>query len=103
MLETKVVTAHVPRDLADEVDKVAERLQRSRGWVVKQALRAWLVQQESNMAPTGFAEAQKPFSDVTTKQETATALDAVAALKTLRKTTTLGDISWRDLRDSGRK
>jgi len=45
-LETKVLTAHVPIDLADKVDYLAERLDRSRGWVVKQALAAWVDQEE---------------------------------------------------------
>lgn len=43
---TKVLTAHVPVELADKVDKVAERLERSRGWVMKQALAAWIAQEE---------------------------------------------------------
>ena len=37
---TKVVTAHLPKDLAEKVDQLAERLERSRGWIVKQALYA---------------------------------------------------------------
>ena len=40
--ETKVLTAHVPLPLADKVDQMAARLERSRGWVVKQALAAWV-------------------------------------------------------------
>lgn len=43
---TKVVTAHVPRDLAEKVDAAASRLDRSRGWVVKQALAAWVDQED---------------------------------------------------------
>ncbi|MDR1424423.1 MAG: ribbon-helix-helix domain-containing protein [Azoarcus sp.] len=43
---TKVLTAHVPRSLADKVDLMAERLERSRGWIMKQALSAWLDQEE---------------------------------------------------------
>ncbi|MHA3903893.1 CopG family ribbon-helix-helix protein [Castellaniella sp. WN] len=43
---TKVLTAHVPLQLADKVDKVAARLDRSRDWVVKQALAAWIAQEE---------------------------------------------------------
>ena len=39
---TKVLTAHVPLNLADRVDAMATRLERSRGWVVKQALAAWV-------------------------------------------------------------
>ncbi|MGH8604368.1 MAG: CopG family ribbon-helix-helix protein [Gammaproteobacteria bacterium] len=44
--ETKVITAHVPLPLAEKVDQVAARLERSRGWIVKQALAAWLDQEE---------------------------------------------------------
>ncbi|MEY4588008.1 MAG: hypothetical protein RL497_84 [Pseudomonadota bacterium] len=40
--DTKVLTAHIPRTLADKVDQLAERIDRSRGWVVKQALTAWI-------------------------------------------------------------
>jgi predicted transcriptional regulator len=43
---TKVLTAHVPLNLADKVDAMASRLDRSRGWVVKQALAAWVDQEE---------------------------------------------------------
>ena len=45
-METKVFTAHVPLALARQVDALAERLDRSRGWVVKQALSAWIEQEE---------------------------------------------------------
>ena len=43
---TKVLTAHVPLPLAEKVDLMAERLERSRGWIIKQALSAWLDQEE---------------------------------------------------------
>jgi len=43
---TKVLTAHVPLALADQVDEVASKLERSRTWVIKQALSAWLAQEE---------------------------------------------------------
>ena len=46
MSETKVVTAHIPLSLAEKVDAVAARLERSRGWVMKQALAAWVDQEE---------------------------------------------------------
>ncbi|WP_159586314.1 CopG family ribbon-helix-helix protein [Chelativorans xinjiangense] len=45
-METKVLTAHVPLELAERVDQVASRLERSRGWIVKQALTAWIEQEE---------------------------------------------------------
>ncbi len=44
--ETKVLTAHVPLHLAEKVEAMAARLERSRGWVVKQALAAWVDQEE---------------------------------------------------------
>ena len=44
--ETKVLTAHVPIPLAEKIDQMAERLERSRGWIMKQALSAWLDQEE---------------------------------------------------------
>ena len=45
-MDTKVITAHVPLPLADKVDQLAVRLERSRGWIVKQALSAWVEQEE---------------------------------------------------------
>lgn len=45
-IETKVMTAHVPLPLAEKVDQMAARLDRSRGWIMKQALSAWLGQEE---------------------------------------------------------
>lgn len=40
--DTKVLTAHVPLQLAEKVDQMAVRMERSRGWIVKQALSAWV-------------------------------------------------------------
>ena len=34
----RVVTAHIPEALARDVDKIAGRLDRPRGWIVKEAL-----------------------------------------------------------------
>jgi predicted transcriptional regulator len=45
-LDTRVLTTHVPLPLAEKVDALAQRLDRSRGWVVKQALAAWIDQEE---------------------------------------------------------
>lgn len=45
-MTTKVLTAHVPLPLAEKVDQLAARLERSRGWIVKQALTAWVDQEE---------------------------------------------------------
>jgi predicted transcriptional regulator len=43
---TKVLTAHVPLPLAEKIDQMANRLERSRGWIIKQALSAWIAQEE---------------------------------------------------------
>ncbi len=44
--KTKVLTAHVPIQMAEKVDQMASRLERSRGWIMKQALAAWIDQEE---------------------------------------------------------
>ena len=45
-MTTKVLTAHVPLSLAEKVDQLAARLERSRGWIIKQALSAWVEEEE---------------------------------------------------------
>ena len=45
-MTTRVLTAHIPAPLADKVDELAARLERSRAWIVKQALTAWVDQEE---------------------------------------------------------
>jgi len=44
--KTRSVTAHVPEQRAQKVDLMAERLERSKNWIVKQALLAWIDQEE---------------------------------------------------------
>jgi len=44
---SKVLTAHIPLTLAEKVDKMAARLERSRGWIMKQALADWVNQEEA--------------------------------------------------------
>ena len=44
---TRALTADVPLPLADKVDQMAARLERSRGWIMKQALSAWIAQEEA--------------------------------------------------------
>ena len=51
-MTTKVLTAHVPLPLAEKVDQLAARLERSRGWIVKQALTAWVDQEEERQRLT---------------------------------------------------
>ena len=49
---TKVLTAHVPLPLAEKIDQIAARMERSRGWIVKQALSAWIDQEEERNSLT---------------------------------------------------
>ncbi|MEI6805933.1 MAG: ribbon-helix-helix domain-containing protein [Myxococcaceae bacterium] len=46
MMETKVLTAHVPLALSEQVDQFAQRIERSRGWILKQALSAWVTEEQ---------------------------------------------------------
>ncbi|KQN69577.1 CopG family transcriptional regulator [Duganella sp. Leaf61] len=62
--ETKVLTTHVPLPLADKVDMLAARLERSRGWVVKQALSAWVEQEEERSRLTREAMADVQVGNV---------------------------------------
>ena len=39
--DTKALAAHVPIALAEKIEAMASRLERSRGWVMKHALAAW--------------------------------------------------------------
>jgi predicted transcriptional regulator len=45
-MNTRVVTAHLPVDLADKMDRIAAEMDRPRGWIVKQALAAWIDREE---------------------------------------------------------
>lgn len=45
---TRVMTAHVPVSIAEKIDQFADKLERSRGWIVKQALSSWIAQQEEH-------------------------------------------------------
>ena len=57
-MNTKVLTAHVPLALAEKVDQLAARQDRSRGWIVKQALSAWIDQEEERNRLTREALAE---------------------------------------------
>ena len=57
-MNTKVFTAHVTLPLAEKVDQIAARMERSRGWIVKQALAAWIDQEEERRRLTLEAMAE---------------------------------------------
>jgi len=63
-METKVLTAHLPVALADKVEEMATRLERSKGWIVKQALAAWIDVEEERHRLTLDALASVNAGDV---------------------------------------
>jgi predicted transcriptional regulator len=42
----RVVTAKLPDELVSRMDEVAERIDRSKSWIVRQAVAEWLVEEE---------------------------------------------------------
>ena len=67
-MNTKVLTAHVPLELAEKVGQLAARLERSRGWVMKQALSAWVDLEEERDRLTREALADVDNGRVTAHQ-----------------------------------
>lgn len=45
-MDTRVVTAHLPTELAEKLDDLAERLDRPKGWVVKEAVASFVALEE---------------------------------------------------------
>ena len=45
-MDTRVVTAHLPSDLAEKLDGLAERLDRPKGWIVKEAIASYIALEE---------------------------------------------------------
>lgn len=45
-MDIKVGAAHIPIALADNLDVMAQRLDRSKALIIKQALAAWVDQEE---------------------------------------------------------
>ena len=46
---TRVLTAHIPEELAEKVDVYAKSMERSRAWIVKQALSNWVYREEEEV------------------------------------------------------
>lgn len=42
----RVVTAKLPDDLVVEMDEIAERMDRSKSWIVRQAVSEWLAEEQ---------------------------------------------------------
>ena len=81
--ETKVLTAHVPLPLAEKIDQMASRLERSRGWIMKQALSAWIHQEEERSRLTREAMADVDAGQVIDHQAVQAWADSLATDKPL--------------------
>lgn len=57
-MRNRVVTAHIPDQLARRLDSLAERLERPRGWVVKEAIEGYLALDEERHRQTLAALAE---------------------------------------------
>jgi predicted transcriptional regulator len=44
--EGRVVTAKLPDELVSRIDEVADRIDRSKSWIVRQALMEWLAEEQ---------------------------------------------------------
>ncbi len=42
----RVVTAKLPDDLVSQMDQVADRIERSKSWIVREALVQWLAEEQ---------------------------------------------------------
>jgi len=51
-MSTRVVTAHLPVDLARKLDGLADQLDRPRGWLVKEAVEAYVSLAEERRSET---------------------------------------------------
>jgi len=51
-MTTRVVTAHLPRELAEKLDGLADQLDRPRGWLVKEAVEAYVALAEERRRET---------------------------------------------------
>ena len=78
-VETRVLTAHVPVPLAEKVDHLAERLERSRGWIMKQALSSWISQEEERDRLTKEALADVDAGNVIEHQDVKAWADSLSA------------------------
>lgn len=58
---TRVLTTHIPQEMAAQIDQMAEKLERSKSWIVKQALTSWIEQESLRERLT-----REAFADVDT-------------------------------------
>lgn len=51
-MSTRVVTSHLPAELAEKLDGLAERLDRPKGWIVKEAIASYVALEDERRRMT---------------------------------------------------
>lgn len=54
-IETRVIEAHIPLRLAERLDRVSARTGHSQDWIIRQALAAWMAQEDERSHMTHAA------------------------------------------------
>lgn len=57
----RVVTANLPANIVDHLDEVAKRIDRSRSWILRQAVSEWLAEEQRRYELT--LEAMKSINE----------------------------------------
>ena len=73
--EGRVVTAKLPDDLVSQLDQIADRIDRSKSWIVREAVTEWLVEQGEIPAERVFVVAPKLTGDGIEDKGAATRVD----------------------------
>ncbi len=68
-MATRVVTSHLPEELAEKLDHYAARQDRSRGWIVRRAVSDWIAREEDRDAMTREALADVAAGRVVPHEE----------------------------------
>ncbi len=84
-MATRVVTAHLPADLARKLDGLAGRLDRPRGWLVKEAVEAYVGLAEDRDRETRAALDEVEAGQVVEHSEVEAWADGLATRRRRRK------------------
>lgn len=76
-MSTRVLTAHIPEELADKVDRYAKSMERSRAWIVKRALTDWVDWEEQKNRLTMEAIEAADRGDVIDDDEVAAWIESL--------------------------
>lgn len=67
--EGRVVTAKLPEELAARLDAAGERIERSKSWIIRQAVAEWLAEEQRRDEMTREALAQVDAGETYTHEE----------------------------------